>query len=254
MRAIVPVGFSLLLLASMAQAEDRYVIEVKASGGQTVKWVDGSATVQSITPHSRVVFSNRPLELPGKPSTMAIVVFNTTSDHLTFGPENVAVEMENGTRVSMIDPTMLDTKLRRDIKRRKALAALGGALSAGSANGYTSGTFSYSGTNAYGGHVSGTGTYSGYDPALAAAEQRDAREQAATTNQAIQARKDAGEETLNWLIRKTSVEPGKGAGGWVAFDMSSLKLKRGQSVPVRVVVTTGEEEHKFDGLLSAAKD
>lgn len=246
------IGLSLLAICSQAQAGDGYIIDAKPSEQQVVKWVEGFATIQSTQPQARVVFSNRQLELPGKPSTFAIVVFNATNEQLTFGPENVAVELENGTRVAMLDPTVLDAKLRRDIKRRKALAALGGALSAGSANGYTSGTFSYSGTNAYGGPVSGTGTYSGYDPALAAAEQRQAREEATATNQAIQARKDAGEETLNWLIRKTSVEPGKGTGGWVAFDMPSLKLKRGQSVPVRVVVTTGQEEHKFEGLLSSA--
>jgi hypothetical protein len=251
MRALV-IGLALLAIGSQAQAGDGYVIDAKPSEQQVVRWVDGFATIQSTQPQTRVVFTSRQLELPGKPSTFALVVFNATDEHLTFGPENVALELENGTKVAMIDPTLLDTKLRRDIKRRKALAALGGALSAGSANGYTSGTFSYSGTNAYGGNVSGTGTYSGYDPALAAAEQRQVREQTTATNQAIQARREAGEETLNWLIRKTTVEPGKGAGGWVAFEWPSPKPKRGQPIPVRVVVTTGQEEHKFDGLLSAA--
>lgn len=236
--------------AAHAGAKEIYAIEATASAQQTVKWVDGTAVVDEARDKARVSFSSRSLELPGNPSTFVVVVFNTSDKPITFGPENVKIEVGGEATIAMLDPVALDTKLRRDIKRRKAFATLGNALSAGSANGSTSGTFSYSGTSTNGTHVMGTGTYSGTDPALAQQQQRAAQEQAANVNGAIEARKDEGEESLNWLVRKTTIEPGKAHGGWVAYEVPRSLQKLIRSKPIKVLVTVGPESYRFEGELA----
>lgn len=242
----------LLLLATTtpAEAKDTYVIEVEATDQQAVRWVDGSATVEDTKPGAKVVFSNRSIDLPGKPATFVIVVFNSSDQPITFGPEDVTIELGEGAKIATIDPVSLDTKLRRDIKRRKAMAILGGAFSAQAANGQTSGILSYSGTRSDGTHVMGTGTYSGHDPALAQQQQRAAQEQTAGVNRAIEARKDTGEQALDWMVRKSTVDPGQGHGGWLAFEVPSSLKKFGQSAPINVVVRIGTEEHRFVGTIS----
>lgn len=245
-------GALLLFIATPVEARDEYAIEIAASDGQTVKWLDGTATVEGAKPRTTVILANRGIELPGRPSTFTIVVVNKGEQPLTFGPDNVSVEIEGGERITMMDPASLDTKLRRDIKRRKALAALGGAFSAQGANGYTSGNYSYSGTTSSGGHVTGSGTYSGYDPALANQEKEAAEEQAAGVNRAIQERKEGGEQALDWLVRKSTIEPGRAIGGVMAFELPRSLKKLALSAPVNVIVTAGDEEHTFKVKLSDA--
>src|SRR5690606_26008590 len=113
---------------------------------------------------TNVIIATRSLELPGRPANFTVVVRNKSTEPINFGPEDVHIELASGERLNTVDPIVIEGKLRRDIKRRKALAALGAAFSAQGANGQTSGTFNYSGTTTSGGYVSGSGTYSGYDP------------------------------------------------------------------------------------------
>lgn len=244
-------GFLLLaVITAPVEAKDTYRIDASASDHQSMKWLEGSATVEDVMDGSKVVFSNRRIDLPGGASSFVIVLFNLSDQAIHFGPENVFIELDK-VRVAIIDPVSLDTKLRRDIKRRKALAILGGAFSAQGANGSTSGTYSYSGTSSDGTHVMGSGTYTGHDPALAQQEQRAAQEQSAAIGQAIEARKDAGQRALDWLLRKTTVEPGRAHGGWLAFEIpNALKKKLAKPTPVSILVAVGSEEHRFEGTLS----
>jgi hypothetical protein len=247
--------FGLVLLIATAApglAKDAFVLEVAPSEQQSVRWVDGSATVEDTKPGSKVVFSSRGIELPGNPSTFVVVVFNQSDKPIIFGPENVAIELSNGQKLATTDPSMLETKLRRDIKRRKALAILGGAFSAQGANGDTSGTFSYNGSQSDGTYVTGTGTYTGTDPVLVQQQQQAAREQAAGVNRAIEARKQNGEQALDWMARKTTIDPGQAGGGWLAFDIPSALKKVAQTAPVSVVVKIGSEEHRFGGFLKGS--
>lgn len=251
MRSVV---FGLLLVgfSAPATAKSVYVMAPVASAEQATKWVEGTPTIINARPLSNVVFAPRGIELPGKPSSFTVVVFNKSEQPITFGPENVTIELSDGQKLSMADPEAIEGKLRRDIKRRKALAALGGAFSAQGANGYTSGTFSYTGTSTGGGMYSGIGTYSGYDPALAAQQQQAAREQANSVASAIDARRAAGEESMQWLMRKSTIEPGQGDGGLFAFEVPKAFAKAAASKPVTIVVTVSGEEHRFFGQLTEA--
>lgn len=240
----------LLVFVAPAQAKEVYAIEVAASEGQAEKWVDGAATIENVMSGSKVVFSQRSIDLPGKPSTFVIVVFNQSDQPMVFGPESVTLEIGEDTKIAMVDPAVLDTKLRRDIKRRKALAILGGAFSAQGSNGNTTDTFTYNGNSSAGTSITGTGTYTRHDPALAQQQQRAAEAESAGVARAIEARKQSGEEALDWMVRKHTIAPGDAYGGWLAFE--TRQLRNPLPAPVKVTVILGSEQHTFTGTLSKA--
>jgi hypothetical protein len=240
----------LLVSVAPAQAKEVYAIEIAASEGQAENWVDGSATIENVMSGSRVVFSQRSINLPGKPSTFVIVVFNQSDQPIVFGPESVTLEIGEGTKIAMTNPALLETKLRRDIKRRKALAIIGGAFSAEGSDGRTTDTFTYNGNSSTGVSIAGTGTYTRNDPALAQQQQQAAEAEAIRVARAIEARKQSGEEALDWMVRKHTIAPGEAYGGWLAFE--TRPLRKPLPAPIKVAVTLGSEQHTFAGTLSKA--
>lgn len=235
----------LLGLCGTAQAKDNYGVVPQAGEGQTIRWIDGFKVIQDSQPLTTAMIANRTLELPGRPITFVVVVTNNGTEPINFGPDNVRIELASGDRISTIDPAIIEGKLRRDIKRRKALAALSAAFSAQGATGQTSGNFSYSGTASNGGYVSGTGTYSGYDPLAAQQQQQAARAQAAGVNRAIDARKQDGEESLSWMVRRNTIETGQSLGGVVAIEALPLSKRAPVLEKATVIITVGTEEHRF---------
>jgi hypothetical protein len=171
--AVLAIALCLGITAD-AYGKAQYRLEIHSVNGQTEIWQNGMQFVEDVKLGSTVAVVSSQDPLPDKQSTFRIFVLNSSDAPVTFGPENITIEYSKGKIVQMATYEELVGKLRRDIKRRKALAVLGGAFSAQGADGYTSGSFNYSGTNANGGRVSGSGTYSGYDPALAQQQQKAA--------------------------------------------------------------------------------
>lgn len=238
-------GLLLLGLCGTAQAKDSYKIDPQAGEGQSTRWIEGFEVIQNSKPLTNVSIANRSLELPGGPVNFVVVVTNNSAEPINFGPEDVHVELASGERLKTIDPVIIEGKLRRDIKRRKALAALGAAFSAQGANGQTSGTFNYSGATSSGGYVSGSGTYSGYDPSAAQQQQQTAQAQAANVNRAIDARKQDGEESLTWMVRRNTIEPAQSIGGVVAIESLPSSRRASKLEGATVVIKVGTEEHRF---------
>lgn len=238
-------GLLLIGLCGTAQAKDSYEIDPQAGEGQSTRWIEGFEVIQDWKPIANVSISNRSLELPGGPVNFVVVVTNNSAEPINFGPEDVHIELASGERIETIDPVTIEGKLRRDIKRRKALAALGAAFSAQEANGQTSGTFNYSGTTSSGGYVSGSGTYSAYDPLVAQQQQQTAQAQAVNVDRAINARKQDGEELLSWMVRRNTIEPAQSIGGVVAIKSLPSSRRAAKLEGATVIIKVGAEEHRF---------
>jgi hypothetical protein len=244
-----------LILGFSAQAEgkEQYKIQVQESTEQAVNWQNGVHYIDNLKPNTVVRFISVQDKLPDKQSTFRVVVLNRSENPLVFGPENVSIEYGDGLSIAMATYDELEGRLRRDIKRRQALAALGSALSAQSADGQTTGSVNYRGTTNYGTQFSGTGTYSSYDPALARQQQEALQAQSAATNQAIQARQLTGTQALQSLVRTSTIQPGETYGGILAYAAPKSSKRLPDSGKITIVIKLGDEEHRILGLISKAK-
>lgn len=248
-RVILAIALS-LAMASQAESKAQYQIQIHPTNGQMENWRNGIQYVDDTTSISTVRVVSSKDSLPDRQSTFRLFILNKSDKPVTFGPENIAIEYPGGKSVKMATYEELVGRLRRDIKRRQALALMGGALSAQSANGYTTGSFDYSGTTAYGRQFSGSGIYSGYDPALARQQQQAVQQQSVAVNRAIQTRQLSGTEALDSLIRRETIQPGGSMGGVVAYDAPSAFQRLTSSALVTIVVNVGGEEHRVAATVS----
>jgi hypothetical protein len=225
-------------------AKTQYILQPRPTGGQQELWRDGKHGVQDTGAVTSVVVTQEHDALPGNPSAFRIFVINNSSAAFNFGPENVAVELADGTRVGMLTVASLRQRVERDTKRRQFFAGLGGALQAGSANGYTTGDFDYSG-QVGGAHTSGSGTFSYNDPVAAQREQQAVQAQTDANFRALRERQAGAMQALGGLIQTTTVAPGKIFGGIVAYDPPvALKRAKGPQTAT-IVVTAGSAVHRI---------
>ncbi len=243
-------SFAALIVAPSAQAKDQYHFSFDSVQGQTVSWNKGVQYVDGMTPETTVRVINSKDQLPDNQTTFRVIVLNTSEASIFVSPENIWIEDADGGRSPMLSAEELEGRHRRDVKRRQALAVFAGAMTAGSANGRTSGSFDYSGTTSNGTSFSGFGTYSAYDPVLAMHQQRAAAEQSQATFNAIQVRQLAGIEALNGMLRQTSLQPGEVTSGILAFDPPGSLRKAMDRGPVTIIVKVGSSEHRFAARLA----
>jgi hypothetical protein len=241
----VVAALSFIFGTPAVRAKDQYHFKFLPSEGQTLFWNRGVPSIDSSSDNTIVRVVDSKDRLPDDQTTFRVTVLNIGQEAVVVSPEDVWIEDANGNHVSMLSFEELEGRHRRDIKRRQALAAIGGALSAGSANGYTSGTFNYSGTASNGTYFSGFGTYSAYDPNLASQQRRAAAAQSQATFNAIQVRQLGGVEALNGMLRQTTLEPGQVTSGILAFDLPRDLRKKVGKEPVAIVVKLGSTEHRF---------
>ena len=235
---------------SQAYGKPQYNLELQPVDGQSHNWQNGMQYVDDVKKDSvlRVVTSQDPL--PDKQSTFRVIVLNTSDKPITFGPENITIQYGKDKAVSMVTHEELVAKLRRDIKRRQAMATLGAAFSAQGADGQTTGSFDYSGITSGGGFVSGSGTYTAYDPVLAQQQQRAADEQSAEVAKAINSRRLNGTQALDNLVRKTTIRPGGVMGGVAAYNAPAAFKRLSKNEPITIVITVGTEQHRFAARVS----
>lgn len=231
-------------LAHPVTAGTRFITKVQPTPNQSETWKNGAQLVDNVEANSVVRLVQDSRILPGKPSTFQIYVLNTSASPINFGPENVSIELADGRRIPITTYEEMAGQLRRDIKRRQALAAFGNALSAGSADGSTSGSFNYSGTT-NGNYVSGTGTYSGHDPALARQQQQAARAQAEYTGRAIEGRRNTSMGAMAGILQMSTIEPGQVGGGVVAYATTGNFKKLVSKAPLNIIVKIADKEHRF---------
>lgn len=238
------------LFASAANAKDQYFFKFLPTDGQNLTWTRGVPSIDDPNPNSIVRLVDSRDQLPDDQTTFRVTILNTGAEPFDVIPDNIWIEDPEGHRVAMLSHEELEGRHRRDIKRRQALAALGAALSAGSANGYTSGSFNYSGTTSNGTFFNGFGTYSAYDPNLALRQQQVAAAQNQATFNAIQVRQLGGIEALNGMLRQTTLRPGEITSGVVAFDPPRNLRKIAGKDKITIIVRTGKDDHRFQAILN----
>jgi hypothetical protein len=247
--AIAACSLTCVFATTAAHAKDQFHLQFVPSPGQDLTWNRGVQSLDSAAPNSIIRVVDSRDQLPDDQTTFRITVLNTGGEVIHIAPENVWIEDGEGERVAMLSHEELEGRHRRDVKRRQALAVLSGALSAGSANGYTSGSFNYSGTTSNGTFFNGFGTYSAYDPNLANQQMQAAAAQSEATFNAIQVRQLTGAEALNGMLRQATLQPGELTSGVVAFDPpKSLRKKAGHEA-VTIVVRVGTTDHRLRAKL-----
>jgi hypothetical protein len=250
-RVLLLVSLAILSSAAStaAHAKDQFHFKFMPQEGQELTWKRGVASVDNEAPEAVVRVIDSMDELPDDQTTFRVTILNTGEEQVEVSAENIWIEDASANRILMLDHEELAGRHRRDIKRRQALAIFGNAMSAGSANGYTAGSFNYNGTNSSGGYFNGFGTYSAYDPNLAAQQRQQAAAQNQATFNAIQIRQLGGIEALNGMLRQTTLQPGEITSGIVAFDLPRNLRKIAEKEPVSIVVKIGSTEHRFKANL-----
>lgn len=237
------------LVAPAAIAKDQFHFRFEAAEGQSLTWNRGVQAIEAAGPNAVIRVIDSRDQLPDNQTAFRVTVLNTGENAIEVAPQNIWLEDSAGKRVVMLPHEELDGRHRRDIKRRQALAVLGGALSAGSANGYTTGSFNYNGMTSNGTMFSGFGTYSAFDPALAQQQSAAVAAQNQATMNAIQIRQLAGADALNGMLRETTLQPGQVTTGIIAFDPPRNAKKSAGSEVWTIVVWLGVEEHRFQTKL-----
>lgn len=235
----------MVVLAPSTNAKDQYHLQFVPQEGQNLSWDRGVPSIDSIAAGSIVRVIDSRDKLPDDQTTFRVIVLNTAGESVNVDPSNIWIEDAEANQLAMLSRDELEARHRRDVKRRQALAALGGALSAGSANGHTTGSFNYSGSTSYGTSFSGFGTYSAYDPALAFHQRQAAAAQTQAAFNALQVRQLAGVEALNGMLRQTTLNPGEITSGIVAFDPPRTMRRKAGEERVTIVVRVGSSEHRI---------
>lgn len=233
------------------QAKTQYILQPQPIGEQQELWRNGKHGVQDTGSETSIVITQEHDTLPGNPSTFRIFVINHSGTPFNFGPENIAVELPDGTRFGMLTFASLRQHVERNTKRRQFFAGLGGALQAGSANGYTTGNFDYGG-QVGGIHTSGSGTFSYNDPVVAQREQQAVQVQTEANLRELRERQAGAVKALGGLIQTSTVPPGKIFGGIVAYDPPAFKRTRGQQTAT-IVVSAGAAVHRIAATLEITK-
>ena len=109
------IGLLLFFVCEAAHAKEAVRVVAEASEGQAARWIDGFETIKDTKPLSDAIFGNRSLELPGKPTTFVVVVANNSGAAVTFGPEDVQIELASGETIGALDAESVEGQLRRDI-------------------------------------------------------------------------------------------------------------------------------------------
>lgn len=229
-----------------ASAKERFTVRPEAGHMTFVSWEAGVQKTDDLELTSVVRIVSVTDDLPSKPSTFRFFFMNLTEKTVTIGPEDISLLLPDGTGVSMIAPDVIEASLRKDIKRRQALATIGGAFSAQGANGYTSGSVQFQGMTSDGTLYNGSGTYSGHDPALAEQQMQAAQAQNERVARSIEARRQEGTRSLSSLLRRTSVAPGENFGGIIAFNAPNGLKKIAGKAPIKIVVKSGEINHVIE--------
>jgi hypothetical protein len=232
-----------------AHAKDQYHFKFIPDDGQDLTWNRGVPSIDNAASGTIVRVIDARDKLPDDQTTFRVTILNAGDEPIEVVPGNVWIEDTEGNQIAALSHEELEGRHRRDIKRREALAVLSGALSAGSANGYTSGSFNYSGTTSNGQFFNGFGTYSAYDPNLAMQQGQAAAAQSQATFNAIQVRQLGGVEALNGMLRQNTLQPGEITSGIVAFDLPRNIRKNAGKEAVTIVVRSGSTDHRFQAML-----
>lgn len=252
------IAIALLICASTpAVAASNWQIELEPGESQQSRMINGSMSIDDSSPGSvvRVVNLVHPSE-----NALEFMVFalNSAQEPFNLGPENVSIEMLDGSVAPALTYADMAAQERKRQKRQRfamALAAMGRGMSAAGA-GYQSGSVNYSGTayNQYGTtNFNGTGTYSGYNAAAAQAAQANANAENARDIANMRERQEMRMAALDGYFRTTTIDPGKVDGGIVKFDIPKLVKSQPKGAPVVIVVTVNGETHRFGAIASKVK-
>ncbi len=251
--AIIVFALGAQSISSAAQAKAIY-LDLSAYGeGQRSRMDAGVEAIDSAFRNSsvRVLEDENKVKKRGN---FSISIFNASNYPANFGTENITIVFGAGQPVAVVTYE----KLVKEEKNRQMWASIAAGLSAAgnsmaaSQAGYSSGVASYSGSTygRYGTYnTSGTATYSGYNGAAAYAAQANANAQNEAMFDRLAATSAANLQALKANLRTTTLDPGRGFGGLVTFELPPQARKLKAPVAVRIIVEFAGDRHEFTGQL-----
>lgn len=233
MRRIIIGGAMALLMAASAAATD-YKLEFSQADGSVLKGRGGLQVVdvrtaktlmRVIAPGSRIT----------KRGTVRVLVMNLGQPAFEFGPDQVSVELSDGTVLAEVPVAMFD-KAEQLVEREvgigrsvdRAVKANLSAYAQAQNSGATAATVT-------GRALSGDNVG---DNALKMDEFSDQ----------IRGAKQLG--GLNGVLRPLAVGPKEAWGGYLIFDVPETLQKAKDDQPVTIVVRTGREIHRIKAVLN----
>ncbi len=218
------------------------LLQASPANSATPIYENGQAILESTKTNTVVVRVLTPQFDSEIAPTVFVGVSNGTAEPIDFTTANITAT-DDGRELTVYSAEQVEAKIKRDAMWAAIATGLDAAAksynAAAASTSYTSGS-----AYAYGTGGSAYGTYSGvtttYDPAATAAAQASINASSQAQMTAIAAATDAQLAGTASLLRRTTVLPGKFAGGGVVLDDSMAK-----GSTIALTVDLGTEQHKF---------
>ncbi|HRZ37302.1 MAG TPA: hypothetical protein P5534_13180 [Candidatus Paceibacterota bacterium] len=180
----------------------------------------------------------------GQPPAVFVLVANTSPRPFVLGPASVRV-LGDGKPVRIYTYEDLKRGIEKEASReafRAVMAAVGDSMSASSPTvSTTSGNYSMYGSSGWTAHGNFSANTHTYDPAAQAAARAAIDQRTDNWLARIAANKATQVNSLDWILRENTLQPGTYAGGLVKLHPEDLKNVR----VVLFTVQAGEEAHEF---------
>lgn len=235
-----------------------YTLTVAPTTVQTVRYDRGISSVDSVQKATII----RIVNVAGndkKSVSFVIGVVNVSDRPFNFGPENITIRASGMRAIALKSYEGAMEAERKKQKHEKfwaGVAAVGRGMSAANAGTtYNSGIYSGTASGFVGGNlvnVQASGIYSGteFNPAAAAAAQRQVQELNAADRANLEQRWASRSDLTSNLIRTTTVDRGVMYGGVANMPISADLAHLRGPIEMTIEVNVAGEQHIFVGRLS----
>ena len=234
------IAIAALAFATPAFAGE-YTLDLEAAEPQIGRMDRGREQIESNLPAS----SLRIMAPAGKVDPRAyftIVVRNDGDKPFNFGPENVRLFHSETNWSYMLTYEQLVKIAEGEAKGRAFWAALAAGLNSYSAS--QAGNYSGTVRSRY-----GTTSFSGNNAGVSYFAQRQAAADNAALIGAVEARHLADLESLENVVRTTTVDPAQEFGGVIVFGGPKLMEKVKGPYPITLEIKLGDEVHRIKAML-----
>jgi len=256
-RAILAV---LAFVACVPALSADFTLKLQPEGSQKARWENGrqqiddagKTTVVRIMPTKGVV---------SKRTSFAVFALNGGADTFDLGPENILIQLSDGSALRMLNyDDLTREEQRRQAWQNVAMAFTVVARSMAAANAgnsyttanYSGSTIGHVGMVPFGAQTFGTATVHSYDAGAAAVAGAVAAEENRRDIRDLAQSQAASMAAIDNVMQRTTVDPGNAFGGIVFFDLPGNVRAAKDPVPITLVVQVGGEEHRFRGVIERA--
>jgi len=225
MRLVKLLAASLALTISGAAAADGYVVNLQPGNAGVVRGHAGLHAVDARTEGALVRIVAPGLEFDER-GTIRVLVMNRGDEPFEFGPDDVTLTLADGTELKQLPMAEYERAYGIITREQNRMAAV---------NMQTRNSLSSIGQM----------------PSGSNATPADSGDVSAVSQRANETGLP-GDTTLNAIyevLMPEMVASGAASGGYLVFEMPEQAKAAASDIPLTIAVRTGDEEHRFTGLL-----